>query len=132
MSDPFRDRHIDREKGDVAVYSLTNCRSGPPVGRTRPVASLGLFSLPNCPASEDVFLPQLTFVAHLGEGQHVAVALEFVGRGAFAGLRRVGPTSFLNGHGISGSGVFTPDIDSMTLGKTDLEGSVRFDRPNRP
>jgi len=120
MSDPFRDRHIDREKGDVAVYSLTNWRPGS-----------GLFSLPNGPACQDVFLPQLTFIAHLGEGQHVPIALELVGGGAFAGLRRVRAMRLLNIQGIASCRVFSPNINSMALGKTDLEGSVRFDRPYR-
>src|SRR5205823_12865020 len=62
------------------------------------------------------------------ERQHVAVPLEFVGRGTFTRFRRVA-VDFMDLHRVSGHRVFAPNVRSIAIIKSNLERAISFERP---
>ena len=132
MPDFLHHRHLDREKGDVTgTQSEKITLLAAPFGCENRRSGSDLFSFPGLPAGEDVFLAQLTLVAHFREHQHVAVASEFVSCLSPARFRSVRPVRFLNRHRIAGRCVFAPHIHAVAFSQTDLECAVRFERPDR-
>ena len=77
-------RHIDREEGYVTVEFNSRLRALPQPHLSRPPAVGSLFTLPRRPGQEHVLLAQPALVAHFGERQRVAIAIEFVDSFSFA------------------------------------------------
>ena len=116
--------HIGREKSPVTGRDRQGAFCGNAVKLWK------LLFLPRLPRLQHVFLAELALVAHEGELQTAVGASELVGGWPFARFRGFS-ARLLNRNRIARHRIFAPDIDLARFIKSNLEGTVGFDRPNR-